>query len=130
MKPLQVNLTFAYDFNGQLSTDRHDIAVGTAEHQIAPYEMLLGALASCFYATFLEVAEKKKIKYTKVEITVTGEKRKDIPTTLLWGKLLVKVFNAEKESGIIKSAELAAKYCSIYQTLSHVADLSWDVEFY
>ena len=96
---------------------------------LAPYDMLYGALASCLYSTFLDVAKKKHIDFDSVDMQVTGEKRTESPTTLKWVNVKMVIKNAQKEEGLLKSAELAAKYCSIYQTLAHVADMKLEVEF-
>jgi len=44
-------------------------------------------------------------------------------------KVKYEIEGSDNEKGLMRSAELAAKYCSIYQTLSHVADMSWELEY-
>jgi putative redox protein len=124
-----VELSFQQEFKGQLKADNHTINVGEDKGSLAPYDMLLGALASCYYSTFLDVANKKKLTFDKAEITVTGEKREEIPTTLKWVNLDIKIHGASSQKGIVKAGEMAAKYCSIYQTIAHVADMKWGISF-
>ncbi|MDP3386014.1 MAG: OsmC family protein [Eubacteriales bacterium] len=126
----RVELSFQQEFKGQLITDNHTIDIGTEKGSLAPYDMLLGALASCYYSTFLDVVNKKKLSFDKVDIIVTGEKREEIPTTLKWVNLDIKILGAASQKGIVKAGEMAAKYCSVYQTISHVADMKWNISFH
>lgn len=123
------NIKFTNEFKGELITPRGNVKIGSDNGEVYPYDMLFGALSSCLYATFLDVAKKKHINYDSVEMEVTGEKRTETPTTLKWVNVKMIIKNAEKEEGLVKSAELAAKYCSIYQTVALVADMKLEVEF-
>ncbi|HAE42392.1 MAG TPA: osmotically inducible protein OsmC [Clostridiales bacterium] len=125
----RVELNFQQEFKGQLIAENHAIDIGTEKGSLAPYDMLLGALASCYYSTFLDVVKKKKITYDKVEMIVTGEKRTEIPTTLQWVNLDIRIYGASTQKGILKAGELAAKYCSVYQTISKVAEMNWSISF-
>ncbi|MCG8569781.1 MAG: OsmC family protein [Spirochaetes bacterium] len=118
------------EFKGEVKTARGSVQIGIEEDELAPYDLLLGALASCYYATFLEIAEKKRINFSSVEIQVTGRKKEEVPTTLEWVKLEIIVFgvNVEKQKGLEQAAELAGKYCSIYQTISHVAKMEYEIQ--
>lgn len=125
----RVELSFQQEFKGQLTAENHTVDIGTEKGSLAPYDMLLGALASCYYSTFLDVTVKKRISFDKAEIIVTGEKREEIPTTLKWVNLDIKIHGAKSQNGIIKAGEMAAKYCSVYQTIAHVADMKWSISF-
>jgi len=129
MAILKINTLFKPEFSGELITERARVPIGSEDGALYPYDMLLGALASCLYSTFLDIAEKKRIKYDSCDIEVTGEKRTEIPTTLKWVNVKMTIKNAEKEKGLIQAAELAGQYCSIYQTLSHVATMTTEVVF-
>ena len=124
-----VNLSFSNTFNGTLKGPKGSVKVGSNEGELAPYDMLYGALASCLYATFLGIAEKKRIAFESVDFVVSGEKREEVPTILKWIRVRMIIKGAEKEKGLIQSAELAAKYCSIYHTLGQIADMKLEVEF-
>lgn len=125
----KADIFFSNEFSGELVVPNGKVAIGIEEGTVAPYDLLFGALASCLYATFLDVAKKKKIEFESARIEVTGEKRTEVPTILTWvdTKLIIK--GAQKESGLEKSYEMATKYCSIYQTIAQVAKMTWSVDF-
>lgn len=125
----QITLHFQDGFNGKLEAEHAQAAVGKSEDQLRPYDMLLAALGSCYYSTFLDIMQKKRIHYDRCEIHVDGERRDAIPPTLETCHLKVTIFGAASEKGFEQAATLAAKYCSIYQTISHVAEMSWSLNF-
>lgn len=129
MSNVKVNLEFKDAFYGQLKTPSHEINVGQGEATMAPYELLYGALGSCLHATFMSVAHKKKCSYESVDYHITGEKREKSPTTLKWVKVTMTIKGASDEAQLRKSAELGAKFCSIYETLSQVAEMTLEVNF-
>ncbi len=124
----KIEVTFDQSFNGEVQTPEATIKVGKGQDKVLPYDMLYGALASCLYSTFLDIAVKKRITYEKVLIEVEGEKRTEIPTTLKWVKVKFKVYHADKSKGLDKALQLATEYCSVYQTISHVAEMSYELE--
>ncbi len=124
-----VNMEFEYEFKGVLKAKRNTVAIGIEEGTIEPYDMVFGALGSCLYSTFLDIAVKKKIVYDGVRMKVSGEKRTEVPTTLKTVNVEVVVVNPEKEKGLDQAMKLATEYCSVYQTLSHVAEMSYSLEF-
>ncbi len=126
-----MDVKFENGFNGVAKAPKAELKIGVNTGEVLPYDMLFAALASCLYATFMDIVEKKKITYDSCTIEVTGEKRDEVPATLKWVNV---GFNIEglqegKEKGITKSAELATKYCSIYQTIAQVAKMSFEVKF-
>ena len=125
----KADIFFSNEFSGELVVPNGKVAIGVEEGTVAPYDLLFGALASCLYATFLDVAEKKKIGFESARIEVTGEKRTETPTILTWVDTKIIIKGAEKEKGLEKSYEMATKYCSIYQTIAQVAKMTWSVEF-
>ena len=68
-------IRFENGFNGELLLDEGSVKIGRTPGGAAPYDMLYGALASCLYATFLGILEKKRIEIEGTEIVVEGEKR-------------------------------------------------------
>ena len=121
----EVTLKFTNDFSGELVAPNGTVKIGTEAGTVLPYDMLPGALGSCLYSTFLDIMNKKRVKYDRAEIHIVGEKRTEVPTTLKWVKVDFKIVNPEKEVGIEQAVKLATEYCSIYQTISHVADMSY-----
>lgn len=124
-----ITISFNHGFRGTLKTEKQDVLVGSHETGISPYNMLFGALGSCLYATFLEIARKKQLTYTNVDVIVSGTKREEIPTTLNYVKVEMVVYNPSDTTGLEKTAKLAAKYCSIYETLSKVATMETIIRF-
>ena len=125
----EIKVNFKEGFKGELITKRTVAPVGGGEGLLAPYDMLLGALATCLYSTFLDVIEKKRITFDEADVIVTGEKRKTIPMTLEWVKIVINIKGASNEKGVQKAAQLAAKYCSVYETISKVADMNLEVVY-
>ncbi|MBN1623239.1 MAG: OsmC family protein [Clostridia bacterium] len=129
MSVLRVDLKFKDGFKGQMVAKNTQVAVGIEEGELRPYDMMLGALASCLYSTFLDVIEKKKITFDEANVTVTGEKREQIPATLKWVKVVIEVKGASEEKGVLRAAELSKKYCSVYETISKVAEIELETRF-
>jgi len=125
----QVKLTFDGEFNG-LGKNGKNVELKIGPREFAPYDLILLALGSCLYSTFLDIAKKMKIHWESVDLDLSGEKRKEIPTTLRWCRISVKIKSASHHEKIKKAFELATKYCSIYHTLSKVAEIQWEIEFY
>ena len=131
MSTIEVGLTFKDGFNGVLEAKNTSIQVGGTEGTAAPYDMLLGALGSCLYATFLDIAVKKRIEYDRVEIKIKGEKRTEVPMTLKEVDIEAVVYGskAEKEKGLTQAFQLATRYCSVFQTVAKVAEMHPRIRF-
>ena len=112
-----------------LENERAIIGIGSEPGEFYPYDLLLGALSSCFYYTLYEILEKRKVEIPTIEVIVTGEKRKKVPTTLDWVNLEVIVTGEVNEKQFLRSVDLAGKYCSIHATISKVAKMSHVVKF-
>ena len=124
-----VTLDFNDGFQGELKAKRGSAKIGSEEGTLEPYDMMFGALGSCLYATFLEIAMKKRIGYHSVHIKVSGEKREETPTFLKTTHVELTVVNAEKEKGLEQAMTLATKYCSVYQTLAKVSEMTYELKF-
>ena len=125
----RIEVKFSEGFKGELIAKSGKAKIGIEKGELAPYDMLLGSLATCLYSTFLDVIEKKRITFDESNVIVEGEKRKEIPATLEWVKVVIEISNVSNEKGVLKAGELAKKYCSIYETISKVADMSLEVKF-
>ena len=112
-----------------LETDRAVAEIGSKTGAFAPYDLLLGALSACFYSTLHDILEKRKEEIPNIEIIVTGEKRTEVPTTLEWVKLDITVSGNVNEKQFLRSVDLAAKYCSVHETISKVEKMSHEVKF-
>lgn len=122
-------ITFENGFHGQLHLESGTVSIGREAGMAQPYDLLYGALAACLYATFLGILEKKRTNIEGCSIVVDGEKREEVPTTLKTVHLTVTIRNAEKEEAVRKSFDLATKYCSVYQTIGSVAEMSYEIHF-
>ena len=91
-------------------------------------DLMLGALSACFHSTLHDIL-KKKSEIPTIEIIVTGEKRTEVPTTLEWVNLEITVTGDADEKQFLRSVDLAAKYCSVHETISKVARMSHEVKF-
>jgi len=129
MKADIVKLTFDKDFVGEMTSPTGTIKLGSQDQGMKPYHLLFGALASCFYATFLSVANKMRLSFTDVDIEVSGNKRDDAIATLDQVKIELIIYNGSDEVKLNKAAELGAKYCSIHETISKVANIDLNVSY-
>lgn len=131
MAVVKVKVDFDPEFEGTLYTERGEAALGSEKGDLQPYDMLLGGLASCYYATFLGIVEKKRLSFTGVEIEVTGVKRDEVPATLKTVDMKFTVKGAEEKdyNGFKQAADLAGKYCSIHVTISKVAEINTELIF-
>lgn len=125
------NILIQFDpqFVGTMTSPSGTIKLGDQEGGMEPYHLLFGALGSCFYATFLSIANKKRLTFVKAELEVSGEKRAEVPPTLEHVKIQLVVHNPSNEEGLLKSAHLGAQFCSIHETVSKVAKMELDVRF-
>ena len=112
-----------------LDNGRGTVKIGSKPDEFYPYDLLLGSLSACFHSTLYDILVKKKMLIPTVEIVVTGEKRKEVPTTLTWVNLDITVIGEVDEKQILRSIDLAAKYCSIHETISKVATMTHEVHF-
>ena len=117
-------------FRGEMETPTGKVTLGDQEQGIYPYHLLFGALGSCFYSTFLSIATKKRLTFDKAIVEVSGNKGIGKEVNLL-EKVTVKltITNPSNEKGLNRSAELGAKFCSIHETISRVAEIDLIVYF-
>jgi len=125
----KVYMNFNNTFEGDIITPSFKIPVGNGDGRVLPYDMIFGALGSCMYVNFQEIADKQKIKFESVTVEVTGDKRDTIPRLLEWVLVKYIVKNCDNKEGLRKASKLSSKYCSIYQTLDSVAKMSCVIEF-
>ncbi len=117
------------EFVGVMESPTGKVLLGDQPYGMSPYHLLFGALASCFYATFLSIATKKRLTFTSAKVEVSGRKRDDKVATLEYVKLELTIKNPSDEAQMLRSAELGAQYCSIHETVSKVAKIDLEVKF-
>ena len=129
MKADQVTLTFDDQFKGTMTSPTSTVVIGSQPNGAMPYHLLFGALASCFYSTFLSVANKKRLTFSRVNLTVNGTKRDQTPPTLTEVIIDMEIINGSDQEGLMKSVELGEQYCSIHETIAKVAQIKTNVVF-
>jgi putative redox protein len=129
MKTDNVQLQFSNTFVGSMTSPSGRVVLGSQPDGIAPYHLLYGAVGSCFYSTFLSVANKKKLIFKDANLDISGTKRDTIPATLEYLKIVLTIRGGQDEPQLKTSAELGAKYCSIHETISKVAKIDLVVNF-
>lgn len=77
-----IQLEFSDGFKGKVIAPRGEILIGKQDGGLRPYNLLFGALGSCFYATFLSIAEKKKLSFDGAKLEVSGTQIEGEITTL------------------------------------------------
>jgi putative redox protein len=126
---IEATTHFDSGFSGSLDLKDGSIPIGIAPNQVSPYRMLQGALIGCFHSTFLDIIQKKRVTYERVTYKTFGEKRDEVPATLETLHIDIYISNVSNQLQIEKSYALATKVCSVYQTLTHVANLSYSIHF-
>lgn len=124
-----VKLEFSDRYDGWLEAPNGKIRLGETEGAFLPYNMVLGSLGACFYMTFLSIVEKKRLTFSGSTLEITGKKREEVPQTLESVHIQMQIRNASDQKQFLRSVELGAKYCSVHETISKVADIKIDVEF-
>jgi putative redox protein len=129
MKTDNIQLQFSNTFVGSMTSPSGRVVLGSQPDGIAPYHLLYGALGSCFYSTFLSVANKKKLVFKDANLEISGVKRDTVPATLESVKIIFTIRGGQDEAQLKTSAELGAKFCSIHETISKVATIDLIVNF-
>ena len=124
-----VSLVFDSSFTGTMVSPTGSVKLGNQPEGLEPYHLLYGALGSCFYATFLGIAIKKRLKFKRATLDINGTKRDELPPTLNHVTISMVIYNASDEVQFRKAADLGAKYCSIHETISKVATIDLNIIF-
>ncbi|HOH18492.1 MAG TPA: OsmC family protein [Bacilli bacterium] len=124
-----IKLDFTNTFNGTMIAPKGQILIGTQEGGMRPYNLLFGALGACFYATFLSIVEKKRLSFASASVEVSGRHRDDQIGTLEYVQIKITIRKPSDEKQFLRSVELGAKYCSIHETISKVAQMEEVVVF-
>ena len=127
----QIKMSFDNSTNGIVESENGKTKVSFSGNGLAPYELFLGGYASCLHATFKGIATKKKATFESVEYDVIGVKRDLVPTMLETLTTVVTITGVEesKQKAIIKSMEMAERYCSISALISKVAEMKSEIIF-
>jgi putative redox protein len=69
-----------------------------------------------------------KLDIIEAKVVISGEKKDDDIATLAHVLVEVQIKSPSDEKKLIRSAELGAKYCSIYNTISQIAEMELKIE--
>lgn len=119
-------LKFHDGFHGSYEVGGQTIEIGP--DGVKPYDMTYGAVASCMYATFLDHTNEKGVQVGDVEIYIDGRKRTEIPTTLEYVNILMRVSSEEPEEVLKECMDLAMRDCSMVQTVYKVSEIEYKLE--
>lgn len=124
-----IKMDFENTYVGTMSSPKGQIKIGSQEGGFRPYNLLFGALGACFYATFLSIVEKKRLTFEKATVEISGRHRDAQIATLEYVQIKITIYKPSDEKQFTRSVELGAKYCSIHETISQVAQIEEVVEF-
>jgi len=124
-----VKMSFTNEFVGEMSVESGVVRIGDQENGMRPYNLLLGALGSCFYSTFLDIVKKKRLTFDGATLEISGTKRQEVPTTLDSVQMKMVIKNPSNKAQFDRSVELGTRYCSIHETISKVATIVTTVEY-
>ena len=119
-------LKYRDGFHGTYEVGGQTLKIGM--DAIRPYDMTYGAVASCMWATYLDVTKKKEVSVQGADVSISGFKRKAIPATLERVVIHVTVYSKEPLEKLQECMDLAIKYCSMVQTVAKVAAIEYDIQ--
>ena len=127
----QVKVSFIKSSDGLLESKNGKAEVSFRGNGLEPYELFLGGYASCLHATFKGIVAKKKLTFDSAVYDVVGVKRELVPTMLETLTTVVTITGVEesKQKAILKSMEMAERYCSISALISKVAEMKSEIIF-
>ena len=123
-----MKLHFENGFHGVTDINKQHIEMNR-ENGVGPYDLTFAAIGGCFYATFLDKCEAKKLKIKHSDVEVTGVKRKEVPTMLESVEVNVSIKTYEDASQVVEALEEASEDCSMLAMVRHVAEVTINVEF-
>jgi len=128
---INVKMVFDNQNNGILNGSHGSVRVGGEDGSLMAYEMVLGGLGACVNHTLQSILDKKKIEIHGLNYEIAGVKRDDVPATLETVEVNITISGVDEsdQKNVLKSADLATKYCSMYATLSKVANMTTNVNF-
>ena len=67
--------------------------------------------------------------FSNLDMDIVGRKRDEKVATLETCHIKVKVKGASDKEKVKKAFEVATRYCSVFHTLSKVAEMTWEIDF-
>ena len=109
---------------------KHSIVISSKDEEnntgVKPSDLLLMALGSCSAYDVVGILEKKRLRLTGLEVTVTGEQDADPPWTFRKFHLEYVVRGTDlPEKAVADAIHLSEeKYCSVAATVRGVAEIT------
>ncbi len=128
-KPVSVTWVQKRQFVGSDST-KHSIVISSKDEEnstgVKPSDLLVMALGSCSAYDVVNILEKKRLKLTGLEVTVTGEQDADPPWTFRKFHIEYVVRGVGlPEKAVADAIELSeGKYCSVAATVRGIAEIT------
>jgi uncharacterized OsmC-like protein len=121
------DLLFENGFHGRYTVRGQELVIGYDE--IQPYDMTYGAIASCLYSTFCEIAHESGVEIRRCSVHVSGTKRSTVPSTV--SRLLIRFApEADADPSFLEQAfQEALEKCSMVATFRCVAEIDAAIEF-
>ena len=116
--------------DGRLITDSGaSVTLGTRAETFSAYELLLGGLSHCLFSTYESMAVKMQVEYSGLDMNITGVKRDEKVATLKTVDIDVLAKGVTDQDKFAKAFEIATRYCSIFTTISKVAEMRWNITY-
>ena len=104
--------------------------IGGADHGFRPMQLLLSALGGCSAIDIISILKKQKQTLEDINITVSGERQKDVVPSLFTGAHVHFVLYGNLDEDKVKKAVSLSveKYCSVARTLEKTATITHSFE--
>src|SRR5262249_11316993 len=95
-----------------------------------PMELVLMGLCACSLTDVVIVLNKKRQKFTSLDVRAEAERAPEPPTVYTDIKLVYTVTGDVEGSAMEKAVQLSQeKYCSVSQMLQKTAKITWEIEY-
>lgn len=105
------------------------VNIGSRPGEFAPYDLLLAGLEGCLFSTFNDVVKKMRLSYDSAQMDVSGVKRDADVATLETCTVEMTIRGGSDQTRLARAFDIATRYCSVYQTISQVAEMESSVTF-
>jgi putative redox protein len=103
---------------------------GHSKEGPSPPETLLVALGTCTAVDVVEMLTKRKTPPTSIDITVTAERKADVPRRVTRAHLAYRITGAGIDhKQTMRAIELAVtRYCTVRDTMDPEMSVTWSLE--
>jgi len=127
-----VEYTGGMAFVGKVASG-HDVLMdagegsGGSDSAARPVEVLLSSLGGCTGMDVVSILRKMKTEPESLQIELLDERADDYPKVITKIHLIYRITGDVPEANLIKAIEMSlAKYCPIANTLSGVAEITYE----